>query len=220
MHEKRQDVWMKLPLQCLKVFMKPTMQTFSEVKKQSTPFLVWIQFITLGILSGLFSSLLFVLSYISTYDVEYTKLSTWLGYLAPSIAIAILLPLSLLIALSILHLLSRWFGGNGSFLSLAYVSLLFNIPLLTLAAMAARIVIVSPSCFQDIYLPEALRTLCLFVSIIYALILQVVAVKSVYQLSLWKTLCIVLIPLLMSLVLFGGAIFTIMANAQSLQPLC
>ena len=108
-------------------------------------------------------------------------------------------PLVFFVAVSVLFLLARAFGGRGRYVTLAHAILLFGVPLSIVSSLLALIPVVGSWLFL---LPH-----------LYNLLLTVLALMGVQRLSVGRAIGVVLIPLGLLLLLSCGLLVAVVLIA-------
>jgi hypothetical protein len=114
-------------------------------------------------------------------------------------------PLGFFILVGILFLLSKLFGGTGTFLQQAYAIALYYVPISAVSAVAALI--------------PGVGGLLRFALFIYAVVLAIFAIAASQRLTLSKSVAVVLLPLGILVILACAAAFIIaVAILAATQP--
>ncbi len=119
------------------------------------------------------------------------------------VAAIISIPISFLIGVGILHLLAKLLGGQGDFGNYAYLIATFQAPIIIVSAILG-------------FVPGLGSCLGSILSI-YGFVLTYYATKVAYNLTSGKAIAVVLIPILVVILLFACAIFSIMGLIMSTQ---
>jgi hypothetical protein len=162
-----------LPGQYMKVLSRPSVRTFAEEKGKASWGVIWVQFVSLSIISAILLSIGLLISPPNfgsavggTGGLSSTSLLA-VSIVFSSIIVILLTPVSFLFAGGILYLIARVFGGRGLYREQIYTTLLFGVPLVILSFLLSLI-------------PGAGAWL-LFVPHIYSVVLLVMAMMAVHQ---------------------------------------
>ncbi|HEY6409479.1 MAG TPA: Yip1 family protein [Ktedonobacteraceae bacterium] len=162
-----------LPGQYMKVMSRPSVRTFAEEKGKASWGVIWVQFVSLSIISAILLSIGLLISppnFGSAVGGIGGLSSTSLlvtSIVFSSIIVMLLTPVSFLLAGGILYLIARVFGGRGLYREQIYTTLLFGVPLVILSSLLSLI-------------PGAGAWL-LYVPHIYSVVLLVMAMMAVHQ---------------------------------------
>lgn len=199
----------QLPQQYRLVILHPWPETFSAAAAQASWSMVWIQlyaYATIAALLGFLGALLSPAQVNTVGNIPGASGSTLIRALtaSTSLGLLILIPVLFFAAMSILFLLAKAFGGQGSFLQQSYTTLLFLAPFGTVVSILGIIP------FAGSFL-AALSGLLLF---LYGLLIQTLAAMGVHQLSGGKATVavalttIIVLPLAAALFFAWTAIFS------------
>ncbi|GHO49474.1 YIP1 family protein [Ktedonospora formicarum] len=185
----------RLPLQCLKVVVKPGTRTLLEVMDQARWSMICVQLTALLLLVSVIDYLFYLLR-----TLKHTSMlqSIWSFASESGVVVNVLaIPFFMLVGIGVLHWLTYLLGGRGKFLTMLYTNLLFQVPLLLLSAIINDIPgIIS---FGEI---SWIAIACSVISIaiqLYTAVLQALALKAVHGLSQSRAVVCVLLLVLFSL---------------------
>lgn len=188
----------QLPGQYANVLGKPSIHTFVEEKQKASWGSVWIQLIGLGIVSAILQSIDYLISSTALHSITGTSEISATGLIVTlAIAQIILIPLSFFIAIGILYLIAKAFGGQGSYLEQLYTTVLFGVPLVALSYL---LLLVPVAGNWLVYLPH-----------VYSLILFAISLMAVQRLSLGKAIAVILIPIAALLLLTIAIVVVLIA---------
>jgi hypothetical protein len=176
---------LRLPQHYFKAVFRPTISAFAQDKGQASWSLVGIQLLVWAILDaalGVLVNTIFPAS-TSTAFQRFFALATTYG-------LVVLVPALFFLLMGIVYLLSRYFGGQGTFLEQCHASLYIQAPLGVGSKLLALIPVVG-------------RILNSVLSL-YGIAIQVFAIMAVHRLSRGKAVAAILIPLVTIGVIAGG----------------
>jgi hypothetical protein len=181
---------LRLPQRYFKASLKPSVATFAEDKELASWSLVWIQLLVWAILDAALGVLVNLISRptTSTPFLRFFALATSYGLVA-------LVPVLFFLLMGIVYLLSRYFGGQGTFLEQCNASLYIQAPLGILSKLLALI-------------PGVGRILNSVLSL-YGIAIQVFAIIAVHRLSRGKAIATILIPVV-TIGAIAGVVFLLM----------
>ncbi|HLX58641.1 MAG TPA: Yip1 family protein [Ktedonobacteraceae bacterium] len=181
---------LRLPQHYFKAVLKPSVGTFTQDEGSASWSLVWIQLLVWSILDAALGVLVNLISRPTT-STPFLRFFA----LATSYGLVVLVPMLFFLLMGIVYLLSRYLGGQGTFLEQCNVSLYIQAPLGILSKLLALI-------------PGVGRILNSILSL-YGIVIQVFAFMAVHRLSRGKAIATILIPLV-AIGVFAGAIFLVM----------
>jgi hypothetical protein len=176
---------LRLPHYYFNAVFRPSVSTFTQEKGQASWSLVGIQLLIWAILDAALGVLVNLISRPSTG----TSFQQFFA-LATSYGLVVVVPALFFLLMGIVYLLSRYFGGQGTFLEQCNASLYIQAPLGIGSKLLALI-------------PGVGRILNSVLSL-YGIALQVFAIMAVHRLSRGKAIATILIPLVTIGVLAGG----------------
>lgn len=176
---------LRLPLCYFKAVFKPSTSAFVQEKGQASWSLVWIQLLTWAVLDAALGVLVNLVSRPSTGSSFQQFFA-----LATSYGLVVVVPALFFLLMGIVYLLSRYFGGQGTFLEQCNASLYIQAPLGIGSKLLALI-------------PGVGRILNSVLSL-YGIVLQVFVIMAVHRLSRGKAIATILIPLVTIGVIAGG----------------
>jgi hypothetical protein len=181
---------LKLPQHYFKALLKPSVGTFAQQKDIASWRLVWIQLLLWAVLDAALGVLVNLISPPSTS-------TTFLQFfaLATSYGLVVLVPVLFFLLMGIVYVLSRYIGGQGTFLEQCNTSLSIQAPLGILSKLLALI-------------PGWGKILNSVLSL-YGIVLQVVVIMAVHRLSRGKAIAAILIPVV-TIGALAGAVFLLM----------
>lgn len=185
-----------LPAQYFRVLTKPSVVRFAEEMGKASWSMVWVQLISLGIITALLDFLRILLSLLS-----FTVLPTFalLSLISPIITI----PLTFFITMGIAYGIAKTFAGRGTFLAQSYIALLPFVPLTFLGQLLTWLNLFVP---RPPVSPAVTSTLILFTVItlvmaafgftllIYRVVLQVLGIMAVHRLTGGKATIVIIVP--------------------------
>jgi hypothetical protein len=197
----------QLPRQYRKVLTKPGAATFAEEAGKAEWGIIWVQLLgyaAIGAILGLLAWLVliafwgFLFNSLAASSPDSGSFPLPSFFLLPGLGIGILIFLgifigsiaSFFIGEGITYLLAKAFGGQGSFTTQMYTTLLFQVPIGLLSSLIALIPYVGG--------------LAGSAGSIYGLVLQVFSLMAVHRLSVGKAIAVVLIPIAASFLLVIG----------------
>ncbi len=198
----------QLPQQYIRVLTKPSAQTFAAEMGKAKWDIVWVQLIGYAVIA----TLLIFLSTLTNARIYNPSGLSGAGTSIDPVAIqvlvqriilaeVILIPLGFFIAVGIYYLIAKAFGGEGRFLTQAYTTLLFQVPITILTLLLALIPFVG--------------FIGSFVGI-YSIVLNVFSIMAVHRLSGGKATLVVLLPIIIGLVLGCILSFVLIAAVVSM----
>ena len=183
----RSRVLSQLPQRYLNALVKPSVATYTADKGDASWSLVWIQLMAWAILDAMLG-LLVNFIYPPATGTTFSRLFT----LSTSIGLIALVPCLFFLLMVIVFLLSKTFGGQGTFLEQCNSSLYIQAPLGIFSKLLALIPVVG-------------RVLNSVLSL-YGIVLQVFVIMAVHRLSRGKAIATIAIPLVTIGMLAVGAI--------------
>ncbi len=185
----------QLPQQYIRVLTKPSAATFAEEMGKAAWNIVWVQLLGLGVIFGVLVFLIFqlvlpgVLNNLSSSNSPAAAMVAGIEGAAVFFAFIeiIAIPLGFFIIAGIYYLISKAFGGQGTFLAQSYSSTLFYVPLTIISSVIGLI--------------PFLGSLAGIAVFIYEIVLGVYMTMAVHRLSGGKATVVVLLPLIVLLVL-------------------
>ena len=198
----------QLPAQYWRVLTHPKVATFAAEEGKAAWNIIWVQLITLAIISAIFaaigalesSSILNALG-IGT-SVATSTLNTFReSPLSTGFASLLSVPISFFISTGIYFLLAKVFRGQGTFLHYAYCALLIIAPITLLNAVLDLIPVLGP--------------FATFVLYIYEVILLILMTMAVHRLSGGKASVAVLILPIVAIILVAAILVAVFAPAVS-----
>ena len=178
---------LQLPRYYLNALLRPSISTYSRDKGNASWRLVWIQLTTWAILDVALGVLVNLISPPAT-GTAFVRFFAF----ATSYGLVVIVPLLFFLLMGVVHLLARYFGGQGSFLELCNSSLYIQAPLGILSKLLALI-------------PGVGRILNSVLSL-YGIVLQVFVIMAVHCVSRGKAIATILIPLV-TIGAIAGAVF-------------
>ena len=178
---------LQLPRYYLNALLRPSISTYSRDKGNASWRLVWIQLTTWAILDVALGVLVNLISPPAT-GTAFVRFFAF----ATSYGLVVIVPLLFFLLMGVVHLLARYFGGQGSFLELCNSSLYIQAPLGILSKLLALI-------------PGVGRILNSVLSL-YGIALQVFVIMTVHRVSRGKAIATILIPLV-TIGAIAGAVF-------------
>lgn len=167
---------LRLPQRYFNAVFKPSVITFAHDRGQASWSLVWIQLLVWAILDAALGVLVNVISSVSTGTPSQSFFA-----LATSYGLVVVVPLLFFLLMGIVYLLSKYLGGQGSFLEQCNTSLFIQAPLGIGSKLLALI-------------PGVGRILNTVLSL-YGIVIQVFAIQAVHRFGRGKAIASVLIPL-------------------------
>jgi len=125
---------LQLPRYYLNALLRPSISTYSRDKGNASWRLVWIQLTTWAILDVALGVLVNLISPPAT-GTAFLRFFAF----ATSYGLVVIVPLLFFLLMGVVHLLARYFGGQGSFLELCNSSLYIQAPLGILSKLLALI---------------------------------------------------------------------------------
>ncbi len=181
---------LQLPGYYLNALLRPSVATYSRDKGNASWSLVWIQLTTWAILDAALGVLVNLISPPAT-GTAFLRFFAF----ATSYGLVVIVPLLFFLLMGIVHLLARYFGGQGTFLELCNSSLYIQAPLGILSKLLALI-------------PGVGRILNSILSL-YGIVLQVFVIMAVHRLSRGKAIATILIPVV-TIGVIAGVVFLLM----------
>lgn len=175
---------LRLPKRYFNAVFRPSVSTFARDEGQASWSLVWIQLLVWAILDAGLGVLVNFISPPST-GTPFQRFFA----LATSYGLVIVVPALFFLLMGVVYLLSKYVGGQGTFLEQCNASLSIQAPLGIGSKLLALI-------------PGVGRILNSVLSL-YGIIIQVFAIQSVHRFSRGKAIASVLIPLLAIGILAG-----------------
>jgi hypothetical protein len=167
---------LRLPQHYFNAVFKPSVSTFVHNGEQASWSLVWIQLLVWAILDAALGVLVNVISPVST-GTPFQRFFA----LATSYGLVVVVPALFFLLMGVVYLLSKYVGGQGSFLEQCHTSLSIQAPLGIGSKLLALI-------------PGVGRILNTVLSL-YGIVIQVFAVQAAHRFSRGKAIASVLIPL-------------------------
>jgi Yip1 domain len=190
----------RLPLESFKIVTKPGVHSIREAMDQAS----WL---TIAVLLAVLLLLAGVVDYIFYLFRGFFRGSLFEAFRSfiaqPGIVWNVLaLPFFMLVSVAVLHMMARLLGRQGAFLTILYTNLLFQVPLVLLTIIISAIPLEG-----EAWLTTAL-TLVLLVIQLYVAVLQVFALRAVYDLSQGRAvICVLALAVLsLPLTLFLGVV--------------
>jgi hypothetical protein len=176
----------QLPLQYINIFIKPSVNTLSEVMGKANWWLVLVQFLSLFAIMGTISFIGLVvpsaaLHDIATLNIGFVRPLGWLPFPLNEIT---LFPVSF-IGLGIAYVCSKVCGGQGTFLAHLYCLLVCTIPLVTVSGVL--LLLPAPGWLAQV-LGGIVSTL-----FIYRMVLHTFTIMAVHRLRADQAIIIVLV---------------------------
>ena len=165
-----------LPQHYFKALLRPSVSAFVQEKGQASWSLVWIQLLVWAILDAALGVLVNLISPPST-GTSFQRFFA----LATSYGLVIVVPALFFLLMGIVYFLSRYLGGQGTFLEQCNASLYIQAPLGIASKLLALI-------------PGVGRILNSVLSL-YGIVIQVFAIMAVHRLGKGKAIASILIPL-------------------------
>ena len=176
---------LRLPQHYFKAVFRPSISAFAQEKGQASWSLVWIQLLIWAVLDAALGVLVNLISRPSTG----TSFQQFFA-LATSYGLVVVVPTLFFLLMGVVYLLSRYMGGQGTFLEQCNASLYIQAPLGIGSKLLALI-------------PGVGRILNSVLSL-YGIVIQVFAIMAAHRLSRGKAIASILIPLLTIGVIAGG----------------
>jgi hypothetical protein len=176
---------LRLPQHYFKAVFRPSISAFAQQKGQASWSLVWIQLLIWAVLDAALGVLVNLISRPSTG----TSFQQFFA-LATSYGLVVVVPTLFFLLMGVVYLLSRYIGGQGTFLEQCNASLYIQAPLGIGSKLLALI-------------PGVGRILNSVLSL-YGIVIQVFAIMAAHRLSRGKAIASILIPLLTIGVIAGG----------------
>lgn len=167
---------LRLPQHYFKALLRPSVSAFVQEKGQASWSLVWIQLLVWAILDAALGVLVNLISPPST-GTTFQRFFT----LATSYGLVVVVPVLFFLLMGIVYFLSRYLGGQGTFLEQCNASIYIQAPLGIASKLLALI-------------PGIGRILNSVLSL-YGIAIQVFAILAVHRLSKGKAIASILIPL-------------------------
>jgi hypothetical protein len=175
-HSSQGTELLRLPEHYFKAVFRPSVSVFSQDKGQASWSLVWIQLLVWAVLDAALGVLVNLISRPSTG----TSFQQFFA-LATSYGLVVVVPTLFFLLMGVVYLLSRYIGGQGTFLEQCHASLYIQAPLGIGSKLLALI-------------PGVGRILNSVLSL-YGIVIQVFAIQAVHRFSRGKAIANVLIPL-------------------------
>jgi hypothetical protein len=177
----------QLPLQYINIFIKPSVNTLSEVMGKASWWLVLVQFLSLVIITGAVSFLGLVIPFaalhgITALSISFVRPLGWLPFPLNEITLVLA---SFFIGLGTAYVCSKVCGGQGTFLAHLYCLLVCTVPLVTVSGALLLI----PATGWLLLLPGGIVS-ALF---IYRMVLHTITIMAVHRLGAGQAMIIVLI---------------------------
>lgn len=167
---------LRLPQHYFNAVCRPSVSTFVQDQGQASWSLVWIQLLVWAILDAALGVLVNVISPVST-GTSFQRFFA----LATSYGLVVVVPTLFFLLMGVVYLLSKYIGGQGTFLEQCNASLSIQAPLGIGSKLLALI-------------PGVGRILNTVLSL-YGIVIQVFAIQAVHRFSRGKAIASVLIPL-------------------------
>lgn len=167
---------LQLPGHYFNAVFRPSVSTFAQDQGQASWSLVWIQLLVWAILDAAPGVLVNVISPVST-GTAFQRFFA----LATSYGLVVVVPALFFLFMGVVYLLSKYVGGQGSFLEQCNTSLSIQAPLGIGSKLLALI-------------PGVGRILNSVLSL-YGIVIQVFAIQAVHRFSRGKAIASVVIPL-------------------------
>ncbi|GAC1299471.1 MAG: hypothetical protein NVSMB27_39550 [Ktedonobacteraceae bacterium] len=180
----------RLPQHYIRALLKPSVGTFARDQDLASWSSVWIQLLVWGILDAALGVLVNLISHPST-STPFLRFFA----LVTSYGLVVLVPALFFLLMGIVYLLSRYFGGQGTFLEQCNASLYIQAPLGILSKLLALI-------------PGVGRILNSVLSL-YGIAIQVIAIMAIHRLSRGKAIATILLPVV-TIGVLAGAVFLLM----------
>jgi hypothetical protein len=181
---------LRLPEHYFKAVFRPSIGVFSQDKGQASWSIVWIQLLVWAVLDAALGVLVNLISRPSTS----TSFQQFFA-LATSYGLVVVVPALFFLLMGVVYLLSRYIGGQGTFLEQCHASLYIQAPLGIGSKLLALI-------------PGVGRILNSVLSL-YGIAIQVFAIIAVHRLSKGKAIAAILIPLV-TIGAVAGAVYLLM----------
>lgn len=180
---------LRIPQQYFNAVCRPSVSTFVQEQGQASWSLVWIQLLVWAILDAALGVLVNVISPAST-GTPFQRFFA----LATSYGLVVVVPALFFLLMGVVYLLSKYIGGQGTFLEQCNASLSIQAPLGIGSKLLALI-------------PGVGRILNTVLSL-YGIVIQVFAIQAVHRFSRGKAIASVLIPLV-TIGVFAGIYFLV-----------
>lgn len=167
---------LRLPQRYFNAVFKPSIRTFTQEQGQASWSLVWIQLLVWAILDAALGVLVNVISPVSSS----TSFQHFLA-LATSYGLVVVVPALFFLLMGVVYLLSKYLGGQGTFLEQCNTSLSIQAPLGIGSKLLALI-------------PGVGRILNTVLSL-YGIVIQVFAIQAVHRFGRGKAIASVVVPL-------------------------
>jgi len=185
----------QLPNQYLKVTTKPSAMTFAEELPKAAWDITWIQLliqvafaVVIGMISAaLVGAILSAAGGSSSASGSAALLGISLSF-GSAFTNIIWIPALFFAGVGIQYLMAKMFSGQGTFLAQSYTTLLYQVPLKTLAVLIATLFSIIPIAGPIV------AGLIGFAIWIYSVVLNVFQIQATHRLSGWKAVGVVLIP--------------------------
>jgi hypothetical protein len=181
---------LQLPQHYFKALLRPSVNAFTQDKGQASWSLVWIQLLAWAVLDAALGVLVNLISRPTT-NTAFLRFFA----LATSYGLVVLVPVLFFLLMGIVYLLSRYFGGQGTFLEQCNASLYIQAPLGIASKLLALI-------------PGVGRILNSVLSL-YGIAIQVFAIMAAHRLNRGKAIATILIPLV-TIGAIAGVVFLLM----------
>jgi hypothetical protein len=197
----------QLPRQYIKIFTKPSANTFAEEIGKASWDIVWVQLLAEALLGILIGFIVFGITLPATLagNQATAAMAASIGALTVGLSLSfiILIPLFFFIGAGIQYGIARMFGGQGTFLAHSYGLLLIGIPTSILSIVGI------------IPILGSLVSLALGV---YNIVLQAFMIMAVHKMSGGRATLVVLFPVIVILLLSCVLFFIVLAAVSHTSP--